>query len=77
MSQIVKGGERGYRKKFCGQVTDYECTRNLLHGFRKAVMWTLRFLLKIMVLPMIILVAVARLGVSIAIKLYGFANFRL
>lgn len=40
-------------------------------------MWALRLLLKIMVLPMILLVAIARLGVSIAIKLYGFASFWL
>lgn len=40
-------------------------------------MWALRLLLKIIVLPMIIVVAVARLGVDLATKVYGFVSFWL
>ena len=38
-------------------------------------MWAVKLLLKIMILPMILLIGVARLGVTLAIKIYGFASF--
>ena len=40
-------------------------------------MWAVKLLLKIMILPMILLIGVARLGVTLAIKIYGFASFWL
>lgn len=40
-------------------------------------MWALKLLLKIVVLPMILVVVVARLGIDLAIKLYGFVSFWL
>ena len=33
-------------------------------------MWAIKLLLKIMILPMILLIGVARLGVTLAIKIY-------
>ena len=40
-------------------------------------MWFLKLLLKVVVLPMILVVAVMRLAVDLAIKVYGFASFWL
>ena len=40
-------------------------------------MWAIKLLMKIIVLPMILVIAVARLGVDLAIKLYGFVSFWL
>lgn len=40
-------------------------------------MWAVKLLLKIMILPMILLIGVARQGVTLAIKIYGFASLWL
>ena len=40
-------------------------------------MWAIKLLMKIIVLPMILVIAVARLGVDLTIKLYGFVSFWL